>query len=99
MSHHDDALALSSQFLKQVEDGTRQYPAWLQDYGQLEQDEESVYDMDDPDAIDAGSLGTWTIQDLKSKFDYEWDPHSQEPDPNWVEMHQDSLRLLQRKMA
>lgn len=40
------------------------------------------YDIDDPDAIDSSTLGTYDIFDLKSKFDYEWDPESGDPDPN-----------------
>ena len=92
----EEQLAVKEQILKEIDDGTRRYPDYMQNYGQLLQDEEAEYDIgDDPDAIDAATLGTWTIQDLKSKFDYEWDPNSGDPDPNLVELSQDDTLYLE----
>ena len=72
----------------------RDYPDWFDQYGELQDDVEAEYDTDDPTAIDSATLGTWTIQDLKSKFDYEWDPNSDEPDPNLYELSHDGVRYL-----
>jgi len=76
-----EQLQLKDQILTELDD--RGYdPQVMDDYGELAELAESEYDTDDPDAIDAATLGTWTIYDLESKFDYEWDPLSGEPDPN-----------------
>ncbi|MGK3747364.1 MAG: hypothetical protein ACI90V_014228 [Bacillariaceae sp.] len=65
--------------------GRKKYPKWLStDYGFLEQDEEEEYDNDDPDALDATTLGRYDITDLKTKFDYEWDPET-DLDPNRID--------------
>ena len=65
--------------------GRKKYPKWLStDYGFLEQDEEEEYDNDDPDALDATTLGRYDITDLKTKFDYEWDPET-DLDPNLID--------------
>ena len=66
----------------------------LQDYGELAELAETEYDTDDPEALDAATLGTWTIYDLQSKFDYEWDPRSGEPDPNQVALDRVQNDLL-----
>eukprot|EP00522_Entomoneis_paludosa_P006024 CAMPEP_0172440328 /NCGR_PEP_ID=MMETSP1065-20121228/981_1 /TAXON_ID=265537 /ORGANISM="Amphiprora paludosa, Strain CCMP125" /LENGTH=502 /DNA_ID=CAMNT_0013189115 /DNA_START=88 /DNA_END=1596 /DNA_ORIENTATION=- len=58
----------------------------MDDYGELAELAESDYDIDDPEAIDAATLGTWTIFDLETKFDYDWDPLSDDPDPNQVSL-------------
>lgn len=67
------------------ETGRIDYPDWLKsDYGFLEEDEDVEYDTDDPDAIDGSTLGRYDITDLNTKFDYEWDPETDE-DPNLLE--------------
>jgi hypothetical protein len=78
----EEQIAKRERMEQETTDGTRKYPAWFQDYGYLEDDENADYDTDDPEAWDAASLGTWTIQDLRSTFDYEWDPNGNEEDPN-----------------
>jgi hypothetical protein len=60
----------------------RGYPEWFNDYGELLEMEGAEYDLDDPEAIDSSTLGIWDIHDLKSQFDYEYDPASGDPDPN-----------------
>lgn len=90
----EEQLAAKDLILQEIQDGTRQYPALIQDYGQLIEDEEAEYDIDDPDAIDAATLGTWTIQDLRSKFPYEWEPQSGAPDPNLAQLLQEDIRFL-----
>ena len=65
--------------------GRKTYPTWLKDdYGFLQEDEDAEYDNDDPDAIDGSTLGNYDITDLNTKFDYEWDPKTDE-DPNLLE--------------
>lgn len=64
----------------------------MADYGELQEELEAKYDIDDPEALDASTLGTWTIKDLQSKFPYEWDPEDGDPDPNEVEMNQEDVR-------
>lgn len=59
----------------------------LEEYGELEQDEDEEYiNADDPDALDAETLGDWSLRDLKARYDYEWDPLAPESftnmDPN-----------------
>lgn len=65
--------------------GRIKYPKWLKsDYGFLEEELLAVYDNDDPDAIDAATIGRYDITDLRTKFDHEWDPTT-ELDPNLIE--------------
>lgn len=74
-------LARKEEIFQEIEDGAREYPSWFKEYG--ERDEDLLDDDDDdPDAIDARTLGRWDIFDLKSKFDYELDPSKGDPDPN-----------------
>jgi len=91
----EEQIQIKEQILREIEDGTRKYPERMKNYGELTEMEEAEYDIDDPDAIDSSTLGTWTIQDLNAKFDYEWDPRSTEPDPNLVEMRQEGVRYVQ----
>ena len=63
---------------------SRKYPKWTKDYGFLEEDANVQYDTDDPDAIDAATLGQYDITDLRTKFDWEWDPRT-DADPNLLE--------------
>jgi hypothetical protein len=91
----EEQLATKERIFQEIESGERLYPEWFSDYGQLVQDEEAEYDIDDPEAIDAATLGAWTVQDLKSQFDFEWDPNSGAPDPNMVELNREGTRHLQ----
>ena len=91
----EEQLATKDTILQEIESGKRKYDETImRDYGNLIEDEEAEYDIDDPNAIDAATLGTWTIQDIRSKFPYEWDPNSGEADPNLVELSQDGARYL-----
>lgn len=85
----EEQLTIKEQMFIEIDTGIRSYPQEImKDYGVLIDDEDDEYDItDDPDALDAETLGSWTIQDLKSKFAYEWDPNGNEPDPNIVEMN------------
>lgn len=83
----EEQLEIKDRILQEVDNNDtteRKYPKWLYtDYGELKELEEAEYDNDDPEAIDSSTLGTWTIFDLESQFDYEWHPNtSDEPDPN-----------------
>ncbi|KAL3909019.1 MAG: hypothetical protein SGILL_008257, partial [Bacillariaceae sp.] len=80
-----EELDKKAEIMKEIEDGTRDYPKWFdEDYGFLEQDIAAEYDNDDPDALDAETLGQYDITDLQAKFEGEWDPET-EPDPNLLE--------------
>lgn len=90
----EEQLAVKARILQEIEDGSRSYKG-LKNYGTLVQDEKAQFDNDEPDAVDADTLGTWTIQDLRSRFDYEWDPLSGEPDPNVLSMNQENMKYLE----
>jgi len=84
-------LEEKEQIMKEVEindagkTGRTKYPKWLKnDYGFLQEDEDAEYDTDDPDAIDGSTLGQYDITDLNTKFDYDWNPKTDE-DPNLLE--------------
>jgi hypothetical protein len=77
----EEQLQRKEEILTEISSGIRQYPDWMADYGEDEADAVE-YDTDDPTALDASTLGTWTIRDLKSKFEYEYDPAAGEADPN-----------------
>ncbi|KAL3913776.1 MAG: hypothetical protein SGILL_006358 [Bacillariaceae sp.] len=80
-----EELDKKAQIKQEMDDGTRDYPKWLdKDYGFLEQDIDAEYDNDDPDALDAETLGQYDITDLQAKFEGEFDPET-EPDPNLLE--------------
>jgi hypothetical protein len=52
-------------------------------------------DEDDSDSMDVSTLGTWTIQDLRSKFPYEFDPlDPNDVDPNKAQLQQGNTRYL-----
>lgn len=91
-----DELATKDRILNEIDQGKRVYPDWMKDYGQLIEYEEAEYDNPDPNALDSATLGTWTIQDLNSKFDYEWDPHSGAEDPNTLAMKQEGARFVEK---
>lgn len=93
----EEQLATKETVFEEIDDGTRSYPQWFEEYGELLETEQAEYDVDDPEAIDSSTLGTWTIQDLNSKFDYEWDPLKGEMDPNILEV-QGSRLLPQNEM-
>jgi len=96
----EEQLELKEQILQEVATGERHYDEAssgirLEDYGESLEDEEADFDTDDPDAIDAATLGTWTIQDIRSKYEYEWDPKDpNQVDPNYAALHQDGSRYL-----
>jgi hypothetical protein len=79
----EDDLKRKEQIFEEMKGGTRDYPEWLEEYGYLEEELESEYNTDDPDAIDASTLGNYDITDLQAKFDYDWDPEVDE-DPNII---------------
>ena len=80
----EEQLRIKDEIVQEMESKERKYPKWLyDDYGELTEMEEAEFDTDDPEAIDSSTLGTWTVFDLESKFDYEWHPNtSDDPDPN-----------------
>lgn len=56
---------------------------------------EDDFDADgDNDLLDPTTLGTWTIQDIRARFPYEWDPLSGEPDPNVVQLNREDTRYV-----
>jgi len=79
----EEQLARKDAIFQEIADGKRQYSDMYDDYGTLLEEAEAEYDTDDPDAIDASTLGNYGIRDLQTKFDYEWDPET-DPDPNII---------------
>lgn len=64
--------------------GKRKYDEpWFDDYGYQEQEIGIKYNTDDPDAIVAETIGRYDVTDLKTKFDWEWNPET-DPDPNAI---------------
>ena len=93
----EEQLEKKDVIIQEMERGkVRKYPKWLYtDYGELKELEEAEYDTDDPEAIDSSTLGTWTIFDLESQFEYEWHPNtSDEPDPNKAALSEPDTRYL-----
>lgn len=78
----EEELQIKEDMFRELRDGTRESPDWMGEFESDEEGEGAMYDTDDPDAIDASTLGVWNILDLKSKFDYELDPELGDPDPN-----------------
>ena len=96
----EEELVRKTQIFEELERGERQYRTdtegksiRMEDFGYLIEEVESEYDVDDPTAIDAATLGTWTIKDVQSKFDYEWDPDVGDADPNFTELNKPGLRF------
>ena len=79
----EEDLARRDKIFQEIESGDRKYPKWFNDYGVLEEELTAEYDTDDPDAIDASTLGTYDYSDMQAKFDYEYDPET-DPDPNLI---------------
>jgi hypothetical protein len=89
----EEQLAIKQEIFNELDSGERQYdPKIMNEYGTLQDELETAYDIDDPDAIDMATLGTWTIKDLQSKFDFEWDPEAGDPDPNFVTLQQPGVK-------
>ena len=78
----EEELILKEEILREMKDGTRNYPDWIKEFDLDEELDGSAYDNDDPEALDSSKLADWNILDLKSKFDYELDPSKGDPDPN-----------------
>lgn len=95
-----EQLVKRSTILEEVETGARnnspEEASLLEEYGALDEVEQAEYDIDDSEAIDSSTLAEWTIEELESKFDYEWDPRGGEPDPNHVELNQEGVRYLNK---
>eukprot|EP00980_Cylindrotheca_fusiformis_P008079 scaffold1722_cov120-Cylindrotheca_fusiformis.AAC.9 len=79
----EEELERKAEIFKEIETGERDYPSFFADYGTLEEELLAEYDIDDPDALDAATLGRYDVTDLKAKFDYEWDPETEE-NPNTI---------------
>lgn len=79
----EEQIARKEQIFQEIESGKRDLPDFFDDYGILEEEEFAEYDTDDPEAIDASKLGQYGINDLKSRFDYEWNPET-DADPNII---------------
>lgn len=71
---------IRDRILAEIDSGIRQYPSWISEYG--EPQDEFLLDDDDDGAIDASTLGQWDEKDLQDKFDYEWNPDEGDQDPN-----------------
>lgn len=94
----EEQLRIKDEIMQDMDSGKRKYPGWFYtDYGELAELEEAEYDNDDPEAIDSSTLGTWTIFDLESQFDYEWHPNkSRDPDPNKAALAEPDTRYLKQ---
>mmetsp|Transcript_20386 Transcript_20386/g.36982 ORF Transcript_20386/g.36982 Transcript_20386/m.36982 type:complete len:417 (-) Transcript_20386:359-1609(-) len=80
----EEELARKEEIQRELDD--RGYPDWLEEYGESLEEVGAEYDIDDPEAIDSSTLGTWDIHDLNSEFDYEWKPENGKPDPNLIDV-------------
>jgi hypothetical protein len=78
----EEELARKEEIFQEFRTGIRDSPDWISEYEDEASGEGAQFDTDDPEAIDASTLGVWNILDLKSKFDYELDPEKGDPDPN-----------------
>lgn len=78
----EEELERKEVMFEELLDGTRDAPDWIAEYVDDVEGEGANFDTDDESAIDSSTLGTYTIRDLKSKFDYELDPEKGDPDPN-----------------
>lgn len=76
-------LRRKDEIFEEIKKGKRVYPKWFEQYGTLEEEALAEYDIDDPEAIDAGTLGNYDITDLQAKFEYEWNPETDE-NPNII---------------
>ena len=74
---NEEELELKAQILEEIDTGERKYPKWFDDYGTPLQEAEAEFDTNDPEAIDASTLGQYDITDLRSRYDYEWDPETE----------------------
>lgn len=91
----EEQLDRKQEIFEELSQGARDYKesgVVMQDYGTLIEELEAEFDIDDPNAIDAATLGVWSIRDLQSKFPYEWDPEAGDDDPNTVELQQPGIR-------
>ncbi len=80
----EDELKRKARMMEELGSGKRRYEEpWFDDYGYLEQEADAKYTTDDPDAIDADTLGQYDITDLNTKFDWEWNPET-DSDPNVI---------------
>ncbi len=77
---------IRDRILAEIDSGLRAFDqsdaTLLTSYGDPDDDMLSLEDDSDPTALDASTLGQWDENDLLSKFDYEWDPHAGDVDPN-----------------
>jgi hypothetical protein len=80
----EDQLERRAKMMDELLTGERTYEeSWFKEYGYLEQEVDAKYTTDDPDAIDADTLGQYDITDLNTKFDWEWNPET-DSDPNII---------------
>jgi hypothetical protein len=92
--------AVKERILQELLSGQRRYDSkssdgvMLDDYGELVQELEAEYDIDDPDAINAETLGDYTYVELQSKFDYEWNPRHDKVDPNFAALQQPPSKIF-----
>ena len=91
----EEQLKRKEEIFQEIESGERTYPEFFSDYGTLDEELEAEYDNDDPDAIDASTLGQWDITDLEARFDYEWDPLTNK-DPNVIEDNTDFVKETEK---
>jgi hypothetical protein len=80
---NEEELERKKKIFDEINSGERKYPDFFADYGTLEEEELATYDIDDEDAVDAGTLGSYDNTDLRATFDYEWDPETDE-NPNII---------------
>ena len=78
-----EQLKRKDEIFQEIDAGKRTYPDWFDEYGTLEDEEMAQYDTDDPEAIDAATMGQWDIHDLETRLEYEWDP-AVDQDPNII---------------
>lgn len=93
ITQSETEIELANQIIREIGDGTRQYPAWY--YEQYQEDDLGDEDEDDdPTAIDPETLGKWDPSDLESRLEYEFDPANGDPDPNVLDPKFDYLQTV-----
>ncbi|GKY90821.1 hypothetical protein MPSEU_000054900 [Mayamaea pseudoterrestris] len=93
----EEQALMREQILRDVAQRSAQDVLLLSDdYGELIDDEETKYvNADDPDALDAETLGAWTMRDLQARYEYEWDPLAPQTNDNM----DPNIRSVQKEMA
>jgi len=90
-----EMAAISEMMRAEIEDGSRKLPDWYYEEYQEEDLSDIPYDTDDPNAIDAETLGVWDESDYEIKIEHEFDIAKGDPDPNALNPRLEHLQKLE----